>query len=122
MDEQATFSVTVTSIAQLRDEHILIGRHGLPLNIKIIDGMAGATVGGDSFSFMLHFPQGLVTLVIKEHDPFRFRCPGLHHNMNLVRLQLGHFASWSRRRAALSHGQILDLWKGRRPRRVPWGF
>ena len=81
MDEQATFSVTVASIAQLRDEHILIGRHSIPHNTNIFDGMAG--VGGDSLSYMLHSPQGLVKS--NEHDPLRFH--SLHHNMDGERAQ-----------------------------------
>jgi len=100
MDEQATYSVTVASIARIRDEDILLGRHGIPRSVTILDGMA--CVGGDSLSFMYHFSDGLV--ISNESDPVRHRF--LTHNLDLVRQQLG------RRCAAQSTrlGSVLDMW------------
>ena len=100
MDEQATFSVTVASIAKLRDQEILMGRHRMPQNLKILDGMA--CVGGDSLSFMYHFMGGQV--ISNEFDPLRHQF--LLRNMDLVRSELGRRSAAQRSRL----GSVLDMW------------
>ena len=101
MDEQATYSVTVASIARMRDEKILLARHGLPRTVVILDGMA--CVGGDSLSFMYHFAEGLV--ISNEFDPVRHQF--LIHNLGLVRMQLGRRSAVQRSR----FGSVLDMFE-----------
>ena len=101
MDEQATYSVTVASIARMRDEEILLARHGMPRSIVILDGMA--CVGGDSLSFMYHFAEGQI--ISNEFDPVRHQF--LIHNIGLVRMQLGRRSAVQRSRL----GSVLDMWE-----------
>jgi hypothetical protein len=84
----------------VRDEDILLGRHGMPRSLTILDGLA--CVGGDSLSFMYHFADGLV--ISNESDPIRHRF--LVHNLDLVRQQLGRRAT---QRFRL--GSVLDMWE-----------
>jgi len=102
MDEQASYSITAAHIAKKRDREILMGRHGIPQDVCIFDGMA--CVGGDSLSFMCNFEESVV--ISNEYDMNRYNY--LFYNMELVRTQLSRY-----RGAQMSRlGNVLDFWNG----------
>ena len=103
-DLQATYSVTAGSIAKLRDLDILQTRHKIPRDITILDGMA--CVGGDTTSFMTHFPHGELISNEIDYRRYQFLQDNIKEVIQELRAQKRPYLL-----PQILHGNVLDLFQ-----------